>query len=145
MLCKAPFVIKFADNMKLIVYYIYLSFLLLFGGNYLYANTHHSTVNFSLNQNLEKKEKVKHKNSRNHNILKEIADIEVDEEFHTSDEQNDYGSNKLLAVKQSFLESWYLTFSHKFLFKDFSNNFKIFAPFSVHSNPIYLIIGVFRI
>jgi hypothetical protein len=43
------------------------------------------------------------------------------------------------------LDSWYLTFSHKFLFKDFSNYFKIFAPFSVHSNPIYLRIGVFRI
>jgi hypothetical protein len=131
--------------MRAISYYIYLSFLLLCGGNHLYANTHHTPASFSFTQNLEKKEQVKHKNSRHHNVLKESADIEVDEEFHTNDEHNDNGANKLLTGRQSLLDSWYLTFSHKSLFKDFSNYFKIFAPFSVHSNPIYLRIGVFRI
>jgi hypothetical protein len=127
--------------MRAIGYYIYLSFLLLCGGNHLYADTHQAATHFSFSQNKEVKQQVKHKNSRHHGSLKESADIEVDEEFHTSDEHNDTGVNKILAEKHSL----YLTFSRQIIFKDYSNNFTIYAPFSVHSNPIYLRIGVFRI
>lgn len=139
------FVINFADNMRAISYYIYLSFLLLCGGNHLYADTHHRPASFSFSQNQEVKQQVKHKNSRHHGLLKESADIEVDEEFHTSDEHSDTGDNKFLAEKQSLLRNWYLTISRQIIFKDYSNNFTIYTPFSVHSNPIYLRIGVFRL
>ena len=131
--------------MKANVFYIYLSLLLLLGGNYLYADTHHNPSSLSLNQNLQKNNQFKHLNSGHYSVLKESFDIEVDEEFHTNDELNDNGANNSLTVKQNGLESWYLTFFRTNLFKDYSNNFKIDASFSVHSNPIYLIIGVFRI
>lgn len=127
--------------MRAIGYYIFLSFLLLCGGNHLYADMHQASNHFSFSQNKEVKQQVKHKNSRHHGTLKESADIEVDEEFHTSDEHNDTGTNKFLAEKQSL----YLTFSRQIIFKDYSKKNKFFAPFSIHSNPIYLRIGVFRI
>lgn len=130
--------------MRAISYYIYLSFLLLCGGNHLYAVTHQASTHFYFSQNQEIKQKVKHKNSRHRNELKESACINLYEEFHKSDEHN-LDANKFLARKQSFLHSWYLTFSRQILFKDYSHNFTIYTPFSVHSNPIYLIIGVFRL
>ena len=134
------FVIKFADNMRTVVFYLYISLLLLCGGNNTYATVHHSEKKSSFAQNFGVKQLVKHKNSKHHSTLKESSDIEFDEEYHTSDDHNDPISNKFLAEKQSL----FLTFSSQNLFKDYSNNFKIFAP-SVHSNPIYLRIGVFRL
>lgn len=127
--------------MRTVVFYLCISLLLLCGGNNSYATVRHSEKNSSFVQNLDVKQQVKHKNSKHHETLKESSDIEVDEEFHTSDDYNDTISNKFLAEKQSL----FLTFFRQNLFKDYSNNFKIFAPFSVHSNPIYLRIGVFRI
>lgn len=130
--------------MRAIVYYIYLSFLLLSGGNYLYGNIQDSAKSPSFVQKQGVKQQVKHKNSKHHSVLKESSDIELDEEFHLSDEHNN-GENKILFNKQSLLDSWYLTFFRQNIFKDYSNNSKIVTPFGVHSNPIYLIIGVFRI
>lgn len=127
--------------MRTVVFYLYISlFLLLCGGNNTYATVHRSEKKPSFAQNLEVKQLVKHKNSKHHSTLKESSDIELDEEYHTSDDHNDTISNKFLVEKQSL----FLTFSSQNLFKDCSNNFKNFAP-SVHSNPIYLRIGVFRL
>ena len=131
--------------MRAISYYIYLSFLLLCGGNYLYADTHHSPASFSFNQNIGKEQQVKHRNSNHRNAVIESTDVDLDEEFHTSDEHNNFGSNKLLAVNHSLVDSWYLTFSNTFLFKDCSQNNKIFSPNCDYSDPIYLRIGVLRI
>lgn len=131
--------------MKAINYYIYLSFLLLCGVNHLYADTHHSPASFTFNQNLEKEQQVKHTNSNHGSLIIESADVDLDEEFHTSDEHDNFGSNKLLAVNHSLVDSWYLAFSDTFVFKDCSQNNKIFSPNCGYSEPIYLRIGVLRI
>ena len=136
---------NFANDMRVLIFYIYLSFLLLFGGNYLYAERHHSSTNYSLTQNLEKKQQVKHRNSNHHSSLTESDDLDLDEEFQTSDKLNEGGMNKLVAGKQSLSISWYLTFSSPLVFKDYSKNIKIFLPLCGQSNPIYITQSVLRI
>lgn len=136
-------VINFADHMRVIFFYIYLSFLLLCGRNYLYANTHHSPA--SCNRDLEKKQQVKHRNSNHHSIAIADADIDLDEEFHDTDEFKVGGSDKFSHQKHSFLDSWDSKSSHQFNLNFYSKSFKIFAPFSIHSNPIYIRMGVLRI
>ena len=131
--------------MRAIVFYTYLSFLLLWAGNYLYADTHHSPASFTFTQNLEKKQQVKQRSANHHTVAIEYADIDLDEEFHSTAEFNVSGSNKFLDQKHRFLDSWKSKSSHQFNLNFYSKSFKIFAPFSVHSNPIYIRMGVLRI
>lgn len=71
--------------------------------------------------------------------------MDLDEEFHSSDDLNNGRANKIIAVKHSLIDSWYLTFSSTFTFKDCSKQIEFFAPNFGDSNPIYLRIGVLRI
>ena len=131
--------------MKANIYYIFLIFLLPLGGNHLFANTHQSATSFSFSKDGAKRQQVKHKNSNHHSTINVIIDVDFDEEFHTNENRKDVNSNNLLANTKGFLNNWYLTLSDPFLFKNYSNNFKTLASFSIHSNPIYLIIRDFRI
>jgi hypothetical protein len=136
---------KFAKNMKANIYYLFLIFVLPLGGTYLFANTHHNAPSSDFSKYGVKHEQVKHKNSNHHSVLSVIIDIDFDEEFHTNENPDEGNSNNLLANTKGFFTNWYLTLSGSYLYKSYSNNFKTFTLFSVNSNPIYLIIGVFRI
>jgi hypothetical protein len=129
--------------MRVSIFYIYLSFLLLFGGNYLYAETHHSATSYSFTQNLEKKQQVKHRNLNHHSSLTESDDL--DEEFQISDKLNEGEMNKLLVGNLSLSNCWYLKFSNPLAFKDYSKNITIFSTFCGQSNPIYITHSVLRI
>jgi hypothetical protein len=131
--------------MKANIYYIFLILLLSVGGNHLFANSHKSATNSSFYKNGAKHQQVKHKNSKHQSIVNVLIAFDFEEEYHSNENQKDGDSSNLLANTKGFFNNWYLTFSEPFLFKNYSNNFKIFEPFSVHSNPIYLIIGDFRI
>ena len=131
--------------MRAVIFYIHLSFLLLCGGNNLYAATHPSSTSFSFTEHLEKKQLVKHRNSNHHSSLTESDDVDSDEEFQSSDELHDGGLNKILARNQSLSSSWYLAFSTPLILKDYSKSIKIFSPFCGQSNPIYITQSVLRI
>ncbi|TRX21646.1 hypothetical protein [Flavobacterium franklandianum] len=131
--------------MKANIYYIFLLFLLALGGNHLFANTHQSAARATFSEYGVKHEQIKHKKSNRHSTINVVIDIDFDEEFHTNENQEEGNSNHLLANTNGFLNNWYLTFADPFFFKNRSDNFKISEPFSVHSNPIYLVIGDFRI
>ena len=139
------FVINFAANMRAIVFYISISFLLLLGGSYVYADMHHSSTKHSFIQKLPEKQQIKSRNTVPSTTLDEITDIDLDEEFHGDDDLNDGITNKFLAGNLNVLNNWYLTFSRQNISKDFSQRIKIFAVFCVYSNPIYIRQQVLRI
>jgi hypothetical protein len=126
--------------MRAVILNIYLSFLLLCGGNHLYAATHHSSASHYFAQNLEKKQQVKHRNSNHHSSLEESDDVDSDEEFHI-----DGDINGLFAGNLPLTSRWYLAFSAPLILKDYSKSIKIFAPFCGQSNPIYITQSVLRI
>lgn len=131
--------------MRVIINFIWLSFFLLVGGQHLYAETQANTICDSSSYNFVKKEQVKVKTADLGNVLIEEADVDLDEEFHSGDDLNKGGSNKVSAVKNSLLDSWYLSFANTLIYKDYSKQIEIFALNCGDSNPIYLIIGVLRI
>jgi hypothetical protein len=131
--------------MRAIVFYIYLCFLLLFGGNFSYADAQHGVVNHSFTQHLSEKPQVKLLNPIKNSVVTEYTDIDLEEEFHSDDDHNDGTANKVLAENRSVLNHWYLIFYHQIIFKDYSQRIKIFAPFCGYSNPIYIRQQVLRI
>lgn len=129
--------------MRAIIFYISLSFFLLFGGSHLYANTNnYSKTTHSFTQNLPERQQIKLKNSVPGTTLIESTDIDIEEEFH-SDELGE--TTKQLVEKSSFSNYWYLAFSSQSIAKDYSKRIKIFAPFCGYSNPIYIRQQVLRI
>jgi hypothetical protein len=131
--------------MRAIVFFVYLCFHLLGGGHYLHADTNHGSTNYSSSYNFTKNLKVKLLNQDQGSLLIEDADVDLDEE-HTSGDNTKAGvSDKFIFKKHSLLDSWYLTFSHQFVLKDYSECFKIFLLFCGHSNPIYIRQRVLRI
>ncbi|WP_255557962.1 hypothetical protein [Flavobacterium taihuense] len=131
--------------MRVIINFICLCVFLLGGGQYLHAAAHPGTISDSPSWNFVKKQHVKLRTAEPGSVLIEDADVDLDEEFHRSDDLKNGGANKTLAVKHSLLDHWYLTFSSTFIFKDYSKLLEIFTPNCGYSNPIYLRIGVLRI
>ncbi|PVX47398.1 hypothetical protein C8C85_3339 [Flavobacterium sp. 103] len=131
--------------MRVIINFICLCIFLLGGGQHLHADTHPIAICDSPSWDFVKKQQVKLRTAEPGSVLIEDADVDLDEEFHRSDDLKNGGANKILAAKHSLLDSWYLTFSNEFIFKDYSKQFENFASNCAHSNPIYLRIGVLRI
>lgn len=128
------------------LYFMYLFFLLLSGGQHLHAELSSKIIiSESSSLNLIKKHQIKVKKAESGSVLIEEAGTDVDEELHSDDNQNKGNFNKALAANKNILANLYLTFSGHLHYKDNSRQFNFFAPFYGHSNPIYLEIGVLRI
>ncbi|KFF10662.1 hypothetical protein [Flavobacterium hydatis] len=125
---------------KIIVLFVYLSLLLLGGGQYLNAGTHQN----SSSHTLEKKHRVKFTNQDSGSSLIEDADFDIDEE-HLGGDIKDGISDRLFAGNYSLLDNWYLTLSCQSILDHHQNSFKIFTPFCGQSNPIYITQRVLRI
>jgi hypothetical protein len=130
--------------MRAIVNFIGLCIFLLGGGLHLHAETRSICISDSPSWDFVKKQQVKVRTADSGSVLIEDADIDLDEEFHSGDDLNK-GENKIFAVKHNLLDGLYLAFSNEIIYKDYSQQFKNFAPNCGHSNPIYLRIGVLRI
>ncbi|AOW11422.1 hypothetical protein EM308_14605 [Flavobacterium gilvum] len=117
---------------------------LLVGGQELHADTSSVAIKDFSSFTLIKKEQIKHKKVEPGSLLIEEVGVDLDEEFHRSDDVNG-GINKLIPVRHSLLDNWYLTFSDKFLFKNSTKEFEFFTPNCGYFSPIYLRIGVLRI
>ena len=75
-------------------------------------------------------------------VITDYTDIELEEDYHTNDE-NDTVNQKLILVKSSLLDNWYLAFSYPLA----SNNYKanLNTSFSLLTSPIYIKNRVLRI
>ena len=128
---------------KLTLLFVFLSVLLLSGGQHINA-TSHQFLNSTSSHNLEKKHFLKFTNQDSITTIIEDADLSIDEE-HLGGDLNDAISTKVFSGNYSLLIDWYLTFYSQSLLKSSANNFKIFAPFCGQSNPIYITLRVLRI
>lgn len=128
---------------KLAVLFVFISLLLLSGGQHVNAGTQ-QIFNSTSSHSFEKKHLVKFTNQDSSNTIIEDADLSIDEE-HIGGDVNDRIPNKIFTGNYSLLNDWYLTFSCQSVLKNSHKNFKIFAPFCGQSNPIYITLRVLRI
>ena len=122
---------------KLIVFLVFMNFLLLGGGQYLNAGTHHSRQHA-----YEHKHRVKYTNQDQGSSIIEEADL--DEEHLGGDTFKNKAVSKTFTANYSLLDNWYLTFSSQIIV-NYHSHFKFFVPFCGNSNPIYITQRVLRI
>lgn len=122
---------------KLIVFLVFMNFLLLGGGQYLNAGTHHSHQHA-----YEHKHRVKYTNQDQGSSIIEEADL--DEEHQGGDTFKNKTVSKTFTANYSLLDNWYLTFSSQIIV-NYHSHFKFFVPFCGNSNPIYITQRVLRI
>lgn len=125
---------------RIILFFVFVNFLLLSGGQFLNASTIHN----SATHNLEKKHNVKITNQEQGNSIIEDADFDFEEDSLGKDGGNNKLTDKFFTENYSLLHGWYLTFSAQNLSND-ANRFKIFVPLYGQSNPIYITQRVLRI
>ena len=130
--------------MRVIINTLWLCLFLLLGGQDLHADTSSMVIKDFSPFTFIKKEQIKHKKVEPGSVLIEEEGVDLDEEFHRTDNVNN-NTNKFIPVRHSLLDSWYLSFSDKFLLKDSTKKFEIITPNCGYSSPIYLRIGVLRI
>lgn len=131
--------------MRVIINFIWLSLFLLGGGQHLHAENSSFVISDFSSFTFIKKEQIKLKTAEPGSVLLEEVGVDLDEEYHSSDDFKTESSNKLIVIKNSLLDSWYLTFSSTSLLKDSTKQFEFFTPNCGYFSPIYLRIGVLRI
>jgi hypothetical protein len=122
---------------KLIVFLVFMNFLLLGGGKYLYAETHQISPHY-----LEKGHCVKFANQDQRNSIIIYSDVNLEEENLLKENLKDCLSNNISTYR--LLDNWYLTISCLIAENSF-NRFKIFGSSCGQSNPIYITQQVLRI
>lgn len=135
----------FCAQMKTLVFFIYMFFLLLGGGEYFYANT-------SPNKNLKTTFQKLTKDKESEHILDDqsttlIEDTDVDAELEFIDSEDDKGNlvNKFISSKYNLLNTLYTSNFRQLLLNYYCTRFKI-APFSgTSTSPIYITLRVLRI
>ena len=131
--------------MKVAVFFVYLFFHLLGGGNSLYAGTHHNSDNGTAVSSLAQKGPVKFTDTNHISTIIEDADLDLDEECFSNNTVKTGGSNKYTDGKYSLSYKWYLTCSRTYILKDYGRHFKISPLFCGNSSPIYIRQRVLRI
>jgi hypothetical protein len=129
--------------MKLFKHLICVLFILLLcGENSSYAHKCQVLMNLSFEKSSNIGQQLNSKNSSYQRFFSEIADFDLEEECHTSNEHdNDNSANIFLDSNQSL----YLISSRQLLYTNYSKNNKIATPRSANSIPIYLRIESLRI
>lgn len=128
---------------RIVIFFVYLFFLLLCGGQYLNASIHPNKDFYS--QHFDKKHRIKVTIQDQGSSIIEEADIDLDEEFH-GDDVNDKVTHNFFAVKYNSQEKWLSTFSPSFcLNDDYYKRLQISLPLNGKTNPIYITQRVLRI
>lgn len=131
--------------MRAIINTIWICFFLLVGGQDLHADTSACAINDFSSFTFFKNEQVKLKKAEPCSFLIEELSVDLDEEFHSSDDLKADNSNKFIVTKNGLLDNWFLTISNTLLLKVSTKQFESLIPNCGYSNPIYLRIGVLRI
>ena len=129
--------------MRGIVFFISFCFVLLgYGHDFSFnmENMHSAEVNTN---DLQENTLQHFRNNENKvAVVTDYTDIELEEDYHTND-KSVAANQKAFWVKNSFLDNWYLAFSHSFLSNSKEDNFK--TSFCFSSSPIYIKNRVLRI
>jgi hypothetical protein len=131
--------------MRIVVFYVYLSLLLVIGGAALYVGTHQAHNSYSSAHNLPKKAHTKLSNSDQGNSWLEDADIDLDEDYLRGHDAEDHTKNSLLVNKYALSAKWYLSFAPALILHCQNKNFNTHTPLGGHSSPLYITQRVLRI
>lgn len=130
--------------MRIVVFYVYLSLLLIIGGTALYVGTHYAHNSYSTVHNPTKKAHAKLTNSNQSNSLIEDADIDLDEDYLRDHDTEDGTTKSLLVDRYALSVKWYLSFAPAVILS-YNKNFVNYLPLSGNSSPLYITQRVLRI
>lgn len=131
--------------MRIVVFYVYLSLLLVVGGAALYVGTHYAHNSYSSAHNLPKKTHTKLSNSDQGNSWIEDADIDLDEDYLRGHDAEDHTNSSLLINRYALSEKWYLSFAPSLSFSCPGKDFNKYPRVCGHSSPLYITQRVLRI
>jgi len=139
------FFTTFSPQMRAVVFYVYLSLLLLCGGYALYASMHYSHTGYSSARNAVKRQHSKLANGNQNNTVIDDADIDLDEDNLSGADAEEGGAKQLIAGKYALTNRWYLTFSRPLILNNYQKSFKVSPSCCGDSSPIYITQRVLRI
>lgn len=132
-------------QMRAVVFYVYLSLLLLCGGYALYASTHYSHAWYSSARKAVKRQHSKLAHGNQNNTLIDEAEIDLDEDNLSGPDADKGGTDKLFAGKYAITNRWYLSFSRPLISPYFQQSFIVSPTVNGDSSPIYITQRVLRI
>jgi hypothetical protein len=136
--------ITFADYMRIAVFFLFLFFHLLGGGNVVHAASHGTDSARHLQAFFSNKNQVKSIKSVPNVMLLTAAEFDLEEESTSKDSFE--STNTAITYREHHLShAWYLNFSCQSLRNHYYKNFKIFALSCGQSNPLYILQRVLRI
>lgn len=128
--------------MKVIVFFAYLFFHLLFGGIGAHASEYQKESQHSSNHTPLKRKHTKFINQDWGSTILEDGDLDLVEEHLNTDDE---GAHIVLHTHYELLDKWYLTFSSILSLDDQKDHFKTLPILRDHSSPIYIRQRVLRI
>nr|WP_315223834.1 hypothetical protein [uncultured Flavobacterium sp.] len=129
---------------RIVVFFVYFSFLLFCGGQYLNASIHPNKDFYS--HHFGKKHHVKISTQEAGSSIIEEADLDLEEEFLNKDDVTNKTTREFFVVKYNSPEKWFPTFSPSFcLNDDYYKRLQFSLPYSGKTNPIYITQRVLRI
>ncbi|SHL02512.1 hypothetical protein [Flavobacterium xanthum] len=136
--------ITFGLEMRVTIFFLYLFFHLLGGGNVVHATSHDNGTASVPKSFVLNKDQVKLLQSVPGSLSITSAEFDLEEEGPSSESFKSTTAT-IATGKYHLSEVWYLTFSCQSILNHYSKNFKIFAPSCGQSNPIYIVQQVLRI
>jgi hypothetical protein len=130
--------------MKIAVFFLYLFFHLLGGGNVDHAVSHGNVTASDLQAFLSNRSQVKAIKTVPIGTLLTTAEFDLEEESSSSDSFK-VTNTSISDGKYHLLQVWYQRFSCQSLLNYYHQNCKIFSPSCGQSNPIYILQRVLRI
>lgn len=131
--------------MRVISFFLFLSFLLLGGREYSYASENQGKKGCDSFQTFIKKARIKTVNENHSLTLIEDTDVDIEEECHTSTGDREQNESSFFVGKYSLLHTLYYSPSKKFTLSCYCNRIKT-IPFIIGSScPLYLSIRFLRI
>jgi hypothetical protein len=122
--------------MRVLVFFISFCFFLLGYGHGFSVNMK-DLYSAEVNTSVLQKNTIQYFRNNENSVaaVTDYTDIELEEDYHTNDESA-AANQKLVLVKSSFLDNWYLPFSNPLFWSSSSTDFNTF--FCLKTIPIYL-------
>ena len=131
--------------MKTLVFYMYMFFLLLGGGQYFYASTSPSNNLKSSFPKITRDKHSKHIYDDQGTNLIEDTDVDVEEEYLAGEECKQISENKFFYSKYSLQNTIYTSHLQQLLLNYYCTRFTISPIIGISTSPIYITLRVIRI
>jgi hypothetical protein len=135
----------FCDQMRIIVFFISLFFLLLNGEQPSYASTQGKKTNYSSNQTSFQTKQIQFSSDNRNLTLFDETDLNLEEEYQHNDDFEKSPENKFVTTKHNSFNGLYDSKSDQILLNYYKKHHQIFHSLCGNSSPIYISQRVLRI